>query len=100
MPDPEPVDPRPAAEPVEAEPVDAEIVPVDDPAPRVVPPADYDDRGVPSFDYVRDRIEHRAATAAGTEELLPEARDVDEQMAERERKAAEKLAELRRSLGG
>lgn len=82
------------------EPVDAEIVPADEPAPPVVPPADYDERGVPGFDYVRDRIEHRAATAAGTEELLPEARDVDEQLAERDRRAADKLAELRRSLGG
>ena len=91
MPDPEPVEPGP---------VEAELVPPEDPAPPVVPPADYDERGVPSFDHVRDRIEHRAATAAGAEELLPESRDVDEQLAERERRAAEKLAELRRSLGG
>jgi hypothetical protein len=90
MPDPEPVD----AEIVPA------IVPADEPAPPAVPPADYDERGVPGFDYVRDRIEHRAAVAAGTEELLPQARDVDEELAERDRKAAEKLAELRRSLGG
>jgi len=96
MPQPEPVDPRP----VEARPVEAEIVPAEAPAPPVVPPADYDERGVPSFDYVRDRIAHRAATAVGTEELLPQSRDVDEQLTERDRKAAEKLAQLRRSLGG
>ena len=85
---------------IDAEVVDAEIVPAP-PAP-VAPAADYDDRGVPSFDYVRDRIEGRSAVAHGTTELTgdtPESRTLDEQMADRDEKAAAKLAELRRSLG-
>lgn len=86
------------------EPIDAEIVvPEAPPAPAPVAPApDYDDRGVPSFDYVRDRIEGRSAVAEGTTELTgdtPESRTLDEQMADRDEKAAAKLAELRRSLG-
>ena len=84
------------------EPIDAEIVvPEAPPAPAPVVP-DYDDRGVPSFDYVRDRIEGRGAVARGTTELTgdtPESRTLDEQMADRDEKAREKLADLRRSLG-
>src|SRR3954468_1866269 len=60
-----------------SEPIDAEIVPddkkelaksLDEPLP-VVGPIDYSDDGVPTFDYVRDRIENRVATSAGTQEL-------------------------------
>ncbi len=86
--------------------VDAEIV---------VPPAftpdspaftpDYSDTGVPSFDYVRDRIENRANTAAGSIELAgvgdtgPDLRSLDQQQAEREEAARAKLAEIRRAMG-
>lgn len=84
------------------EPVDAEIVergpipPVDAPRP------DYDEHGVPSFDYVRDRIESRHATSQGATELAdatPEGRSVEERFTERERAAKERLEEIRRSLG-
>lgn len=87
------------------EPIDAEIVP-DDPdvsnAPVTAPAPDYDEHGVPSFDYVRDRIEGRHATSLGASELAdatPEARSLEEQLTERDKAAAEKLAEIRRSLG-
>ncbi|SHK24464.1 hypothetical protein SAMN05443637_10447 [Pseudonocardia thermophila] len=101
------------AEPADTEIVDAEVVAPDpDPAALLaearaaqqsaVAP-DYDERGVPTLDYVRAKIEGRVATAIGTTELTGEteqARALDEQLAERERRAREKLEELRRSLGG
>jgi hypothetical protein len=87
------------------EPVAAEIVP-DAPVPTAPvpePPApDYDERGVPSLDYVRDKIESRYATSLGAAELAGEtaaARSVEEQEAERAEKAKAKLEEIRRSLG-
>lgn len=107
MPDSSPEEPS-ATDPA-GEVVDAEIVeePTAPPAPATpLPPGstpDYDDRGVPSFDYVRAKIEGRSATAIGSTELAGETeqgRALDEQMAERDRKAKEKLDEIRRSLGG
>lgn len=99
----EPIDAEPIdAEVVEAEVVEAEAVEPGAPVAPVAPASDYDERGVPSFDYVRDRIEGRAALAQGTTELTGESarsRTLDEQIADRDAKAAEKLAELRRSLG-
>ena len=82
------------------EPIDAEIVPEPAPAP-VPPPTDYTDGGVPTLDYVRDKIEGRYATALGMEELVGEteqARSLAEQEAARKKAAEEKLAEIRRSL--
>ncbi|WP_232662557.1 hypothetical protein [Pseudonocardia sp. TRM90224] len=85
------------------EPIDAEIVPDPvAPPPPAVPDPDYDDHGVPSFDFVRDKIEGRYATSIGTQELADETtqgRTVAEQEAERERAAKAKLDEIRRSLG-
>src|SRR6476469_6624068 len=49
------------------EPIDAEIVPEPAPAPPVT---GYTDSGVPTLDYVRDKIEGRYATALGMEELV------------------------------
>jgi phage shock protein A len=73
------------------------------PTPTAPPPApDYDERGVPSLDYVRDKIETRYATSIGAAELAEgtaEARSVEEQEAERERAAKAKLEEIRRSMG-
>jgi phage shock protein A len=80
------------------EPIDAEIVPEPAPSP---PPTGYTDGGVPTLDYVRDKIEGRYATALGMEELVGEteqARSFDEQEAARKKAAEEKLAEIRRSL--
>ena len=84
------------------EPIDAEIVPAS--TPPVTPPvsADYTEGGVPTLDYVRDKIEGRYATALGMEELVGEteqARSLDEQEAKRKEAAAAKLEEIRRSLG-
>lgn len=78
-----------------SEPVDAEIV------PPVTPTSDYDERGVPSLDHVRDKIEGRYATAMGDAELTegsPEARSLDEQQAQREKAAKAKLDEIRQTL--
>ena len=87
------------------EPIDAEIVePSATPAvpPPAPPPADYDEHGVPSFDYVRDKIEGRYATSLGAAELVEDtaaAHTVEQQEAERADKAKAKLEEIRRSLG-
>ncbi len=57
---------------------------------------------MPSFDYVRDTIEGRYATALGTTELAEESaagRSADEQFEAREKAAKERLEQLRRSLG-
>jgi phage shock protein A len=65
------------------------------------PGPEYDDAGVPTFESVRDRIEARYATAQGAAELdaeTPEGRSVDEQYGERQRAAAERLAEIRESM--
>jgi len=89
--------PRPEPPP---EPIDAEIVAPAAPQP---PAPDYDERGVPSLDYVRDKIEGRFATSLGSTELAegtPEARSLEEQQAERERAGKAKLDEIRRTLGG
>lgn len=91
------------------EPIDAEIVPAAPAARRpagpapVPPPPDYDDRGVPSLDHVRDTIEDRYATSLGSRELsddTSQARSLAEQEEERARAATERLAEIRRSLPG
>lgn len=83
----------------EQEPIDAEVV-EDSAAP---PPVDYTEGGVPTFDYVRDRIEGKYATSLGAEELAGEtveAASIDKQMAEREQAGRDKLEEIRRSMRG
>lgn len=82
------------------EPVDAEIVPPV--GPSLLTP-DYDEHGVPSLDYVRDRIEARFATSLGATELAegsPPAVSLEQQQAERDRAAQARLEEIRRSLRG
>ncbi len=69
----------------------------------VAPPADYNQAGVPSLDFVRDKIEGRYGRSLGSTELAqetPEARSFEEQAAKREEAARDKLAEIRRSLRG
>ena len=69
----------------------------------VVPPADYTQAGVPSLDFVRDKIEGRYAQSLGSTELAeqtPEARTFEEQAAQRAEAAKEKLDAIRRSLRG
>src|SRR5664279_5811591 len=69
----------------------------------LAPPPDYSEAGVPSLDFVRDKIEGRYANSLGSTELAqetPEARSFEKQAAEREEAAAQKLAAIRRSLRG
>ncbi len=83
------------------EPIDAEIVP-DGVAPAAKVAFDYTDAGVPTLDYVRDKIEGRYATSLGMEELAgetPQGRSFEEQAAKRKEAAEAKLEEIRRSLG-
>jgi len=83
------------------EPIDAEIVP--DAEPPTAPDADYDEHGVPSLDFVRNKIEGRHATALGSAELsqgTPQAHSLEQQEAERQRAAKDRLEEIRRSLNG
>ena len=69
----------------------------------LAPPPDYSQAGVPSLDFVRDKIEGRYAKSLGSTELAqetPEARSFEEQAAKRAEAAAEKLDAIRRSLRG
>jgi phage shock protein A len=63
---------------------------------------DYVD-GVPTFDFVRDRIEGRYATAMGSTELADESavgRSVAQQQEDRDAAARERLEQIRRSMRG
>jgi phage shock protein A len=71
--------------------------------PSITPPADYNDAGVPSLDFVRDKIEGRYGRSLGSTELAqetPEARTLHEQAAKREEAAHDRLEAIRRSLRG
>ena len=72
--------------------------------PAVVgPPPDYSESGVPSLDFVRDKIEGRYATSLGATELAaltPEATAQQDQQQAREVAARDRLAAIRRSLHG
>jgi phage shock protein A len=62
----------------------------------------YTPSGVPTFESVREKIETRYGTAIGASELAaetPEGRTVDEQYDARQRAAAERLAQIRESMG-
>jgi phage shock protein A len=69
-----------------------------DPGPTPDTGADYNEAGLPTFEHVRDRIENRFAVATGAAELAGDPSSIDEQLAERERAAREKLESIRRSL--
>jgi phage shock protein A len=65
------------------------------------PDTGYDNAGVPTFESVREKIESRYATAVGGSELdaeTPEGQAVEEQYEERQRAAAERLAEIREAM--
>lgn len=69
--------------------------------PDTTPEAGYSADGVPTFDAVRDKIETRYATSLGSTELAadtPEGRTVTEQYDARQRAAAERLEQIRRSM--
>ena len=61
----------------------------------------YDSAGVPTFDYVREKIETRYGTSLGATELdaeSPEGRRAEEQDEDQQRAAAERLAQIRESM--
>jgi len=65
------------------------------------PDPGYDSAGVPTFESVREKIETRYTTALGGAELDAETsqgRAVEEQYEERQRAAAERLAQIRESM--
>ncbi|MBW0016577.1 MAG: hypothetical protein JO236_03385 [Mycobacterium sp.] len=65
------------------------------------PDPGYDDSGVPTFESVREKIQSRYGSAAGASELASESqegREVEEQYEERQRAAAERLAQIRESM--
>jgi phage shock protein A len=71
--------------------------------PPVVPAGDYTEAGVPTFDFVRDRIENRVATSVGSTELAdatPEGKAVEDQFEARKKAGLDKLEEIRRSMRG
>ena len=77
-----------------------------EPQPPTPPPAEaadtgYTPGGVPTFESVREKIETRYGTATGATELAaetPEGRSVEEQYEERQRAAAERLEQIRKSM--
>jgi len=95
---------EPAAEatPVEAEPTEAKPAETTPAPPRDAPvDTGYTAGGVPTFESVREKIETRYGTAIGASELAadtPEGRTVEEQYDARQRAAAERLAEIRKSM--
>ena len=114
-----PDDPTPEAEPAEpaAEATPAEVKPPEAkpaettpstpaPPPATPPPAEpvdsgYTPSGVPTFESVREKIETRYGTAIGAAELdaeSPEGRTIEEQYDARQRAAAERLTEIRKSM--
>jgi phage shock protein A len=80
------------------EPLDAEIV-EEETAPPAPLETDYDEAGVPRFEYVRDRIAGRVGGAELAGESA-EAKSVDAQLAERDRAGREKIEEIRRAMRG
>jgi phage shock protein A len=62
---------------------------------------DYTNSGIPTFESVRDKIETRYETSIGAAELdaeSPEGRDVEEQYEKRQQAAADRLAQIRKSM--
>ncbi|WP_370965237.1 PspA/IM30 family protein [Amycolatopsis sp. cg9] len=70
-----------------------------------LPEPDYSDGGVPSFDFVRDKIENRYTTSVGAAEVAGlgtehTADALDKKIADRDQAAKDRLAEIRRSMRG
>ena len=71
------------------------------PPPAEAADTGYTPGGVPTFESVREKIETRYGTAIGATELAaetPEGRSVEEQYEERQRAAAERLEQIRKSM--
>ncbi|MFY2789957.1 hypothetical protein [Rhodococcus sp. MALMAid1271] len=64
---------------------------------------DFTESGVPTWDGVREKVEHRSGTSVGAQELDRESRagqDLDKQWNERQEAGRKKLDEIRKSMGG
>ncbi len=76
------------------------------PSPALpLPDPDYSEGGVPSFDFVRDKIENRYTTSLGAEEVAGLGTEntteaLDKQIADRDQAAKDRLAAIRRSMRG
>ena len=73
------------------------------PAPSYADVTGYTEDGRPTLDHVRDKIEKRAATAVGSEELaglIPEVVEAQEAFDKRQEAAKAKLEEVRKSMRG
>ena len=73
----------------------------DDSTPAEPPETGYTESGVPTFDSVREKIETRYGTSLGAAELdaeTPEGHAAEAQYEARQRAAAERLAEIRKSM--
>ena len=71
------------------------------PAPEPDVDPGYTSSGIPTFESVREKVETRCETSIGAAELdveSPEGRDVEEQYQQRQRAAAERLAQIRKSM--
>lgn len=76
--------------------------PAGGPLPAAESDTGYTDSGVPTLEGVRDKIEARYGTALGHTELAadtPEARGAEERYEARQRAAADKLEQIRASMG-
>ncbi|MFI9387457.1 hypothetical protein [Kutzneria sp. NPDC052558] len=74
------------------------------PAPAL-PDPDYSEGGVPSFDFVREKIEGRYTTSLGSAEVAGLGTEntveaLDKKLADREQAGKDRLAEIRRSMRG
>ena len=97
-----PEEPPAEATPSEVKPTEATPAAAT-PAPAPAEPVDtgYTPSGVPTFESVREKIETRYGTAIGAAELdaeSPEGRTIEEQYDARQRAAADRLAEIRKSM--
>jgi phage shock protein A len=97
-----PEEPPAEATPSEVKPTEATPAAAT-PTPAPAEPVDtgYTPSGVPTFESVREKIETRYGTAIGAAELdaeSPEGRTIEEQYDARQRAAADRLAEIRKSM--
>lgn len=75
--------------------------PAANPVPAPAPETGYTPGGVPTFDSVREKIESRYGAAIGSQELAaatPEGRTAEEEYDARQRAAAERLAQIRKTM--
>ena len=57
---------------------------------------DYTEDGVPTFDFVRDKIENRNLTTEAAAELAGDPQHVQDQFEQREEAGRDRLEEIRR----